>query len=82
MLEDENAYNPGKDNFPGAKGGGGAVGPMMVRLAWHCSGTWSCSHMNGGSDGATMRFQVGEETKSETVVSLCTPPRGVGLATP
>jgi len=57
LLEDENAVNPGKDGFPGAKGGGGYVGPMLVRLAWHCAGTYSVAANNGGSDGATMRFK-------------------------
>eukprot|EP00391_Amoebophrya_sp_Ameob2_P013131 CAMPEP_0178986840 /NCGR_PEP_ID=MMETSP0795-20121207/2927_1 /TAXON_ID=88552 /ORGANISM="Amoebophrya sp., Strain Ameob2" /LENGTH=380 /DNA_ID=CAMNT_0020677945 /DNA_START=310 /DNA_END=1452 /DNA_ORIENTATION=- len=32
------------------------VGPILVRLAWHSSGTWCTSEKKGGSDGATMRF--------------------------
>jgi len=56
IIDDENAFNPGKDNFPGNSGGGGDIGPMFVRLAWHCSGTWCKAAMNGGSDGGTMRF--------------------------
>ena len=34
--------------------------PMAVRLAWHASGTFDKSDTtanNGGSDGATMRFE-------------------------
>ena len=38
-------------------GGGGFVAPMMLRLAWHCSGTYCKTAQNGGSDGATMRFK-------------------------
>eukprot|EP00939_MAST-03C_sp_MAST-3C-sp1_P004783 g4783.t1 len=57
IMDDENASNPGKDNFPGNSGGGGDIGPMFVRLAWHCSGTWCKGAKNGGSDGGTMRFK-------------------------
>ena len=57
IMDDENAVNPGKDNFPGNSGGGGDIGPMSVRLAWHCSCTWCKSAKNGGSDGGTMRFK-------------------------
>jgi len=57
IMDDENAVNPGKDNFPGNSGGGGDIGPMFVRLAWHCSGTYCKSAKNGGSDGGTMRFK-------------------------
>jgi catalase (peroxidase I) len=56
LFESDNAINPGADNFPGAEGGGGDIAPMMLRLAWHCSGTWDKVAKNGGSDGATMRF--------------------------
>ena len=31
--------------------------PMAVRLAWHASGTYCKTEGNGGSDGATMRFE-------------------------
>lgn len=30
--------------------------PMIVRLAWHASGTYSKEDKTGGNDGATMRF--------------------------
>jgi len=57
MMDDENSVNPSVDNAPGAKGGGGDIGPMLVRLAWHCAGTYCKNAQNGGSDGATMRFK-------------------------
>ena len=34
----------------------GSYGPVLVRLAWHCSGTFDKESGNGGSNGATMRF--------------------------
>ncbi|KAJ3295532.1 hypothetical protein HDU79_009045 [Rhizoclosmatium sp. JEL0117] len=34
----------------------GHIGPVLVRLAWHASGTYSKKDNTGGSDGATMRF--------------------------
>jgi len=32
------------------------AGPVFVRLAWHCSGTYCKETDTGGSDGGTMRF--------------------------
>lgn len=34
----------------------GSRGPLLVRLAWHASGTYDKESNTGGSDGATMRF--------------------------
>jgi hypothetical protein len=34
----------------------GSYGPVLVRLAWHASGTYDVKTATGGSDGATMRF--------------------------
>lgn len=34
----------------------GSWGPVFVRLAWHASGTYCVDKKNGGSNGATMRF--------------------------
>lgn len=35
---------------------GTSIGPTIVRLAWHASGTYSQFSKTGGSNGATMRF--------------------------
>jgi len=34
----------------------GSLGPVLVRLAWHASGTYDKVTKTGGSNGATMRF--------------------------
>lgn len=34
----------------------GSYGPVLVRLAWHASGTYDKATGTGGSNGATMRF--------------------------
>lgn len=34
----------------------GSYGPVLVRLAWHTSGTYDKETGTGGSNGATMRF--------------------------
>lgn len=34
----------------------GSYGPVLVRLAWHASGTYDAMTNTGGSNGATMRF--------------------------
>lgn len=41
----------------------GSIGPILVRLAWHASGTYDAETDTGGSNGATMRFEV--EAKDE-----------------
>jgi cytochrome c peroxidase len=35
---------------------GTSMGPTLVRLAWHCAGTYSSKDQTGGSNGATMRY--------------------------
>jgi len=35
----------------------GSLGPILVRLAWHASGTYDKAAGNGGSNKATMRFK-------------------------
>jgi len=39
--------NPGRD---------GTMLPVLVRLAWHCCGTYDATTKTGGSNGCTMRF--------------------------
>lgn len=34
----------------------GSFGPVLLRLAWHASGTYDKETGTGGSNGATMRF--------------------------
>ncbi|SCW03188.1 LAFE_0G04940g1_1 [Lachancea fermentati] len=45
-LRDEDEY----DNYIG-------YGPVLVRLAWHVSGTWDKNDNTGGSFGGTYRFK-------------------------
>ena len=35
----------------------GSIGPVLVRLAWHASGTYSKEDETGGSNGAGMRYE-------------------------
>jgi len=35
----------------------GSAGPILVRLAWHASGTYDAKTDTGGSDGAGMRYE-------------------------
>ena len=36
----------------------GHIGPLLVRLAWHASGTYDAKTNTGGSNGSTMRFPL------------------------
>ncbi|PRT52459.1 Putative cytochrome c peroxidase, mitochondrial [Wickerhamiella sorbophila] len=36
----------------------GSAGPVLVRLAWHASGTYDKASDTGGSNGATMRYKL------------------------
>lgn len=39
------------------------LGPLLVRLAWHASGTYDKNTNTGGSNGATMRFNSEANSK-------------------
>jgi len=56
LCDDESAPNPSVDGASGSLGGGGYVAPMLVRLAWHSSGSYGKSLCDGGSNGGTIRF--------------------------
>lgn len=34
----------------------GSIAPLLIRLAWHGSGSYSKANHTGGSNGATIRF--------------------------
>ncbi|GAA5822506.1 hypothetical protein JCM3770_002441 [Rhodotorula araucariae] len=36
----------------------GSIGPILVRLAWHASGTYCAETKTGGSNGAGMRYEA------------------------
>jgi len=38
----------------------GSYGPILVRLAWHASGSYDKESGTGGSNGATMRYKEGD----------------------
>ncbi|KAL3921949.1 MAG: hypothetical protein SGILL_002470 [Bacillariaceae sp.] len=40
----------------------GSLAPILIRLAWHSSGTYDAASNTGGSNGAGMRFVDGPET--------------------
>lgn len=56
----------------------GSLGPVLVRLAWHSSGTYDQFSKTGGSNGATMRFKPecehGANAGNVTLLRVCGPP--------
>ena len=39
----------------------GSLAPLLIRFAWHCSGTFDAASMTGGSNGNTMASQAERE---------------------
>lgn len=44
--------------------------PMVMRVAWHASGTWDKDAKNGGSDGGTMRFSPEKDHGANAGLSI------------
>lgn len=57
-LEDETDYEDG------------SYGPIVLRLAWHASGTYDKSKNDGGSAGGTMRFEEEATTAANAGLSV------------
>jgi len=55
-VDYQQVYNAVADVLDADDYDDGSYGPTLVRLAWHCSGTYDKNTGNGGSNGATMRF--------------------------
>ncbi|GAA5924321.1 hypothetical protein JCM3775_005658 [Rhodotorula graminis] len=55
-VDYQKVYNAIAESLEDEKYDDGSYGPVLVRLAWHCSGTYDKNTGNGGSNGATMRF--------------------------
>ncbi|ORY99726.1 heme peroxidase [Absidia repens] len=47
--------------FPKEDYDDGSFAPVVLRLAWHASGTYDKNHKDGGSDGSTMRHKTEAE---------------------
>jgi cytochrome c peroxidase len=48
----------------------GSYGPVLVRLAWHASGTFDLKSKTGGSNGATMRFHPESQHEANAGLSV------------
>lgn len=62
MAGEKGDYNAVKqailDILPQEDYDDGSIGPILVRLAWHASGTYDAKTGTGGSNGATMRYEL------------------------
>ncbi|GAA6064448.1 hypothetical protein JCM10212_000147 [Sporobolomyces blumeae] len=56
QVDYQKVYNAIAEILEDEKYDDGSYGPVLVRLAWHCSGTYDKESNSGGSNGATMRF--------------------------
>jgi catalase-peroxidase len=57
VISDIKYYLTCKNSCPELPGGDdGNRGPRLIRLAWHCSGTYRVTDGRGGCDGAEIRF--------------------------
>jgi cytochrome c peroxidase len=56
QVDYQKVYNAIADILEDENYDDGSYGPVLVRLAWHASGTYDKESGNGGSNGATMRF--------------------------
>lgn len=50
----------------------GSAGPVLVRLAWHASGTYDKNTGTGGSDGAGMRYEKEGGDPANNGLQVCT----------
>ncbi|CAG8507340.1 9255_t:CDS:2 [Ambispora leptoticha] len=55
-IDYQNVYNQIADILEDNDYDDGSFGPVLLRLAWHSSGTYDKETGTGGSNGATMRF--------------------------
>jgi cytochrome c peroxidase len=55
-LDYQQVYNSIANKLDAAEYDDGSMGPILVRLAWHASGTYDKETKTGGSHGATMRY--------------------------
>ncbi|KAJ1548669.1 heme peroxidase, partial [Cladochytrium tenue] len=55
-LDYQEVYNAVAASLDDVDYDDGSYGPVLVRLAWHASGTYDKATGTGGSNGATMRF--------------------------
>ncbi|RHZ61197.1 hypothetical protein Glove_349g146 [Diversispora epigaea] len=56
VIDYQKIYNQIADILEDNDYDDGSYGPILVRLAWHASGTYDKNTNTGGSDGSTMRF--------------------------